>query len=471
MLVVTSCIVIICYVLFLNPNTWEYFVEQKVNKEDTKDVILSETLDGLSDIIPPEDIVDPINAYHAQVRSHAVWGRFLWLLSLYRSSWDLSLMPLLIQTWLQAGEYTVLREELTKLSIDSKEIAEQIGADNIIKTLFAVTPLSLKSYEPLKKVIDRYHTIELITQSQKDYYYSLIALAKWHRDDYEMFVQASAEQSSIALVERVTQSQNEYWYAPDRRGLGLYGVAAYESGWYRVSQNVSQILKKNDPRYLLGHQLEAWSSMKLHQRDRVEKATQKLASLDTDTNNYDSYRFMEAIASYESGDYARSIILFNQLDSSKYAYESVRYRFLIALENEEVLEKYIKNFEWYDMRVSDYYELISILYPPYSKPSQQTMQALNWIVKKCQSSIKSSYKYVCLMWKAWLLWQSGESEKALLILKQLTQVYPTTHGRELLWDIYYRLWQIKESKRAYIEALRFGSDDGDLESRVLPRIQ
>jgi tetratricopeptide (TPR) repeat protein len=158
-------------------------------------------------------------------------------------------------------------------------------------------------------------------------------------------VKSSGEQSSIALVERVTQSQGDYEYAPDRRGLGLYGVAAYESGRYRVSQNVSQILKKNDPRYLLGHQLDAWSSMKLKERERVEKASQQLASLDTDDNNYDAYRFMEAIAAYELGDYARSIILFDQLENSIYEYESVRYRFLIALDNEQSLDKYIKEFE------------------------------------------------------------------------------------------------------------------------------
>lgn len=417
------------------------------------------------------DSSDPIALYNAQVRSHAVGGRFSWVLSLYRSSWDLSLMPLLIETWLQIGEYSVLREELTKLGIDDKQVAEQLGADNIIKTLFVVTPLTLKSYEPLKKVIDRYYTLELITQSEKDKYYSLIALAKWHRGDYESFVRSSGEQSSIALVERVTQSQSDYAYAPDRRGLGLYWVAAYESGWYRVSQNVSQILKRNDPTYLLWHQLEAWSSMKLQQRERVEKASQQLAALDTDANNYDAYRFMEAVATYELADYARSVILFDQLEDSIYAYESVRYRFLIALENQQPLEKHIKEFEWYDMRVSDYYELIRILYPPYQKPSSQTVQALNWIVKKCQSSIEDWYTYVCLMWKAWLLRQSGESQKALLILRQLTQVYPTAHSRELLWDIYYRLWKEKESKQAYIEALRFGSNDATLESRILQRIK
>jgi hypothetical protein len=163
-------------------------------------------------------------------------------------------------------------------------------------------------------------------------------------------------------------------------------------------------------------------------------------------------------------------LLFNQLEQSEYKDYAIRYAFKIAKKTWESLSPSLKKLASIKMTPSDYYEVVRILYPPFSDLSQDVTQSIDTIIKQCQSDIASSYSYICIMWKAWMLRESWETDKSSIILNQVTKQYPTWHSRELLGEIYYIDTEISLAQESFIEAIRFAQDQEDQE-RLLLRIQ
>lgn len=423
--------------------------------------------EGAVEEVPTQD---PVALYHQQVRNHVAWSRFEWVYAQYRETKDIKLLAGLIDAWLEWWEYEVLRKELSEIPLNETETAQIIWAQRILKTLFTITPLTFKSYEVLKDVVDNYESLALITIQEKNFWYSLVAISKWNIEDYKYYATRTADPQRISLIESVQSNQNAYEYVPKRRWLGLYGIAFYEAWRYRVSQNIATLLQKEDPTYVLWYQLWSWSNLQLHQWNRAETAAQKALQYDTTQISNNQYALIEAIAVYNQWDYARSMLLFSQLENTEYKQYALRYIFKIAKKTSQWLTESLKKLSTIEMTPSDYYEVVDILYSPVVRVSQDIIQEVERIVQKCQSSIPSSYSYICIMWKAWILWEQWEVGKTRIILEQITKQYPTWQARELLGNAYTVWWENKLAKQAFIQALRFAQDQQDQE-RLLSFIE
>ena len=413
-------------------------------------------LSQLDDQLVQKEVVDAVDAYHYQVQSHVAGSRFEWVLARYTQTKDLELLGVLIDTWLQWWEYEVIRKELSLVDLDDPKVVETIWPQRILSTLFAVTPLTIKSYERLKSVVDRYESQWLITLQQKHAWYGLVALAKWNQENFEYFVEQSWDEHWKAVVASVRSTQETYTYAPKSWWIGLYAIAMYEAWQYRVSQNVAKVLQKKHPDFALWYQLEAWSTMQLHERSRAELAAQQATKYDTNIDSHDQYRMIEAIATYHQWAYARSIILFNQLKRSHYHDDAVRYLFKIAKQTNQWIGDALKTLQWISLNASDYYEIISLLYPSSSWLNWVSATLVNKTIEACKGSIETSYSYICLMWKAWLLYRQWDYQKSIIVLKQITDQFPTWDWRELLAESYRSLNKKNLARQAYNESLRYG---------------
>lgn len=459
---------VVSVLFFIAPSDYTSVLDPKPT--DQIDSVEGAQDEIITDSKPSGVVQDPVEAYHQQVRTHVAGSRFEWIYARYRETNDIELLGSLIDVWLAGGEYEILRDELWEVAVDSLEVVRIVWAQRILKTLFTVTPLTFKSYEPLKNVVDKYEAMGQITAEEKNFWYSLVALSKWHVEDYEYYTNLANDVQWISLIESVKETQGAYTYVPEWRWLALYGVAMYEAWWYRVAQNIASLIQKEDSTFVLGYQLWSWSNLQLHQWSRAEKASQKALQYDTDTWSKYEYLLIEAISVYNEWDYARSALLFNQLERTDYNEFAVRYAFKIANETNQSLAPSLKKLSMIEMAPSDYYEVVSLLYPPFKKLSKDSLDGIEDIVQQCQSAIESSYSYICIMWKAGLLRGEWEVEKSGIILKQVTRQFPTWDARELLWEVYTLQWKETLAKEAYIQALRFAQNQDDQE-RLTPRIR
>lgn len=452
-------------------------IDRLIDQENLLDTVpqleaMQEELTVVADLAP--DNTDILDGYYDRLEAWSSQWNFTALAALYQREKDVQYLPQLIDEWMRVWEFETIRDWLADLDLNDPEVVAMIGVERVVKVLFTITPLTIKSYEPLKDVVDQYNQQWLLTSGQKSYYYSMVALAKGHRDDFEYFSRKSNLQSQIELIDLVSQSQEQYQYAPERYSLGLYGIDAYTSGRYRTSYNIAKILQNNDPVYQLGRQLEARSSVMLADWQSVVEASQHLQWLVQERADTEQYLYLEAVWEWHRGDIARAVVLFSQLDQTEYSYHAARYQVLIALDEPELLLWAIERLLDHPLEQADYYTLISLLYPPYNIEDPEVIGRISDVIEACPGEIASQSNYICLMGKAGLIAHGWEADKAIRLLKQLTTTYPTTITREYLWNLLDQQWEQDQARRAYLQAIRFArgdQSDTETKARILPRVQ
>ncbi len=384
--------------------------------------------------------------------------------TLFSKYWDTRMLPVLVLLSMQQNDVIQALEYLTKANVNDVSFIKTVGAHTIVNILLNTTKLDDTSLDRVKNIVNNYYDNNHINEADKYYYYSLLALAKndrTHFDHYSEFLKWWSYKDRYDTIQKAKETTKSYEYAPEYYFEGLLWIELFYEWWYNFAhQRWTELLKKDDD-YLLAYQLQAYSSLLLSKRQQASEIFERI-KLKSDN---DLYILLQAISQYQNQIYTESILLLKQITSEEYSLDALRY--LILSYNEISDRKWVygvlENLVWYELTPYDYFSLFDLLlFKETETLSQEERDLIDDLIKQCHWDIWNKQWFICLYWKAWLMYVDKNYEKALPLMNWLTEWYPTSTVFERIWDVAYKSWNPDLAKKSFLKAFASSRDDTEL---------
>lgn len=385
--------------------------------------------------------------------------------TLYSKYWDERMLPVLVLLSMQQHDVKQALWFLSKADIQDKNLVETVGVHTIIRILLNTATLDASSLDTVKWIINEYYNQGHFWDIEKYYYYSLLALAKddWtHFELYLNYLQDTQYNDWYKKVMHAKSTAESYKYAPEYYYEWLLWIELFYEGRYNLAQQRGQSLIEEDNDYLLWYQLQAYSALLLSNRQQASENFERIKQKDDD----ELYVLLQAISLYQSEVYTESILLLQEINNEEYSLDALRYT-LLSYYNIEDMQWVVGTVEKllaYEMTSYDYFSLFDLLLFQQQWEQHQTYdkKLIHTLIQHCTKDIWSTHGFICLYWKAWLLYHEWAYDKALPIMQWLVKRYPTATVYERIGDVAYKTDDLALAKKSFLQAFASSRDESEL---------
>ncbi len=391
--------------------------------------------------------------------------------SLYESTYDQHLLPGLFSLSVVLRDFDKALKYLQILEQKDWGLSS-VDVKTYLLALFNAVELDFSIFNRLKHIVDSYVTDWLLTKTDRDFYYSLITLARWDMENYGIYMENLRGSEYAWIVKKYDASvlrADEFVDTPEYYLQALVSVGMFQEWWYRISQHVARSIIEQDKKYLLWYQLDAYASLMLEDRAQAFESFDYLKS--HDEPNKELYTFLWAITSYSLERYPETVLRLNQLVEQKNSLDVQRYRLLAYSKAWDIwgysqtLRQLLKREKLY---VHDYFSLFQELFFSDRDRSLRFIDTLttdiDMLLEKCYEDMDNELVYICLYGKAWLYTILEDYDKVYQYLTRVVERYPHKDVYLLLWSTAYELWLQEEAVRWYIQSLWSTQDQSEYQS-------
>ncbi len=392
---------------------------------------------------------DPLRAYHLAS-------------SLYKNEWDTEIISLLVRRGIDVYDFSGTFALLGDLDAQGR-LEEVVTPEDFILVLFNTLELNQQNIARIKEVVTTYHTEAKLTDAEAAFYHALLAYAK---ADIPEFINSVEKLQGTEFNDRYTRMETikaqVYGFVdpPSYYIDGMIGLELFSQGRYKLAILAGDRVVKQDPNYVLWHQLIAYGSFYLSDRRRSYEELERLKQ--SDNQHTDLYLFLEWVTLYELEDYPTALISLLQVKDAIYRTDTLRYLLLTYQRIGDInkvgeVMRYL--LQQPDIWPYDFFTVFDLFFFEPVRQEQDVVLFATFFdlasqrLNTCYEKGKDDYTYVCLYGKAGLLLANGEEAKAQAYLERLVRLYPSAGLFEKLWDIAYHQGNSKQAKEYFTEAL------------------
>lgn len=397
--------------------------------------------------------------------SHLLFAKHTILADLYERTQRPELLPYMIEYAIQIYDYSDAATYLVRLQeVDPN--ATLLAPARFLFLALNTIDLNFKNIDDLKQTIQRFYDEQKIDKDTFTFYDAAVTFAKKDLNNFSYFMDNL--QTSTAYADRYKGFQEDKARAesyPDVKDYYLQALVAlrfFQHGYPNIANTVGKIILEKDSKYLLAHQLVAYSSLMLWHREDAQHELDLLTSLDA--SNKETYLFYKGIALYMAWAYDQALFSLTQVRDESLRHDTLRY-ILLSYEHLQDRKKRSETAQSLaalpSLDVYDYFSLFDSLF--FGERKEEVRKTyddaqMRTLLLQCYEKLPREYAYVCLYGKAGYFMQQGDTEKSYRYLEQLAVRYPLPEIFEKLGILATQLDRKEDAKKRYAQAILSSSN-------------
>lgn len=396
---------------------------------------------------------------------HILYAKHQIFTDIYERTQRHELLPYLIEYAIQSYSYAQANDYLIRMQELDPEL-KQMDPKRFLFLIINTVDLNFKNIADIKHTIERFYQQKKIDTDTYVFYDAVITFAKKDIQNYSYFMDKLQQSPVYSWWYR--------WFQEDKNSAAAYQdvpeyylqtlvALRFLQQWYpNVAKTATDLVLQQDEKYILAHQVSAYSSLLLWKRTESQQEFERLISLDA--AGKDMYLFYKWVALYMAGQYDTAVLSFTQVRDQWLMHDTLRYVLLSYAQLEDWSQRRRVAQRLAMLPSLDMYDYFTIFDTLFFADTQMSVQGtyddnqLRTLLLTCYERLPKDLTYVCLYGKAGYFLQQGDEMKSYHYLEQLVNRYPLPEIYEKLWAIAHRQGLVEEAKRWYAKAILSSSD-------------